>query len=220
MNHQLIGAEILSLAESDVPPEDVVFHKFYMNKMNSSKKPKKKKKKTAEDEAAEELYAIDGDEDGSDDEEIDNMLDSVNPTSEAEGDYDYDDLDKIADEDDEDLIADASDEELDIPSDVDNEDIKNGEISSGENSDDDVAIGEADDGSGNDAAIGEGDDGSDLDDSFGQRKKKRKSRKDSASSPFASLEDYQHLMEDEAPESKSSTQKKKRKSKKKKRKVS
>ncbi|KAL0415008.1 UNVERIFIED_CONTAM: CCAAT/enhancer-binding protein zeta [Sesamum latifolium] len=222
MNHQLIGSEILSLAESDVPPEDVVFHKFYLNKMNSAKKPKKKKKKTAEDEAAEELYAVDGDEDGSDDEEIDNMLDSVNPTSE-EGDYDYDDLDKIADEDDEDLIADGSDEDLDIPSDIDNEDIENGETSSRENSDNsdgDIAIGEADDGSDDDVAIGEADDGSDFDDSFDQRKKKRRSRKDSGASPFASLEDYQHLMEDDAPESNSSAKKKRNKSKKKKRKVS
>ncbi|KAL0354435.1 UNVERIFIED_CONTAM: CCAAT/enhancer-binding protein zeta [Sesamum radiatum] len=210
MNHQLIGSEILSLAESDVPPEDVVFHKFYLNKMNSSKKPKKKKKKTADDEAAEELYAVDGDEDGSDDEEIDNMLDSVNPTSE-EGDYDYDDLDKIADEDDEDLIADGSDEELDIPSDIDNEDIENGETSSRENSDNsdgDIAIGDADDGSDDDVAIGEADDGSDFDDSFDHRKKKRRSRKDSGASPFASLEDYQHLMEDDAPESNSSAKKK------------
>ncbi|KAL0341800.1 UNVERIFIED_CONTAM: CCAAT/enhancer-binding protein zeta [Sesamum calycinum] len=179
---------------------------------------KKEKKKTADDEAAEELYAVDGDEDGSDDEEIDNMLDSVNPTSE-EGDYDYDDLDKIAD--DEDLIADGSDEELDIPSDIDNEDIENGETSSRENSDNsdgDIAIGEADDGS-DDVAIGEADDGSDFDDGFDQREKKRRSRKDSKSSPFASLEDYQHLMEDDAAESNSSEKKKRNKSKKK-RKVS
>ncbi|KAI3455663.1 hypothetical protein Pfo_012326 [Paulownia fortunei] len=215
MNHQLIGAEILSLAEADVPPEDVVFHKFYMNKMNSSKKPKKKKKKTAEDEAAEELYVVDGDEDGSDNEEVENMLDSVNPSLEADGDYDYDDLDKIANEDDEDLIGDASDEEKGIPSDLDNEEIEDAEASSGENSDDDVAIGEADDGSDfEDIAIGEADDESDFEDIFDQRKKKRKSQRDSGASPFASLEDYQHLME-AAPESHSSTQKKRHKSKKK-----
>ncbi|KAG6428816.1 hypothetical protein SASPL_106853 [Salvia splendens] len=92
MNHQLIGPEILSLAEADVPPEDVVFHKFYMNKKDSSKKLKKKmkKKKTAEDEAAEEIYAV------------------------ANSDHDYDDLDN---EDDEDLIAEGSDGEIDIPTD-------------------------------------------------------------------------------------------------------
>ncbi|MBA0695605.1 hypothetical protein Goari_002218, partial [Gossypium aridum] len=61
MNNYLIGQEILSLAETDVPPEDLVFHKFYMNKMNSSKKPKKKKKKkAAEGEAAEELFDVGG----------------------------------------------------------------------------------------------------------------------------------------------------------------
>ncbi|KAK6124692.1 hypothetical protein DH2020_041547 [Rehmannia glutinosa] len=215
MNHQLIGAEILSLAEADVPPEDVVFHKFYMNKMNSSKKPKKKKKKTPEDEAAEELYAVDGDEDGSEDEEIDNMMDSVNPSSiEADGDYDYDDLDKIANEDDEDLIGDASDDddEIDVPSDVDNDEIEDDvEASSRENSD-------ADDDD-DDVAIGEADDGSDIDDgSFVQRKKKRKSK---GVSPFASLEEYEHLMEDEVPEKDSPTKKKGHKHKsKKKRKIS
>ncbi|KAK6148778.1 hypothetical protein DH2020_016303 [Rehmannia glutinosa] len=217
MNHQLIGAEILSLAEADVPPEDVVFHKFYMNKMNSSKKPKKKKKKTAEDEAAEELYAVDGDEDGSEDEEIDNVLDSVNPSSlEADGDYDYNDLDKIANEDDEDLIGDASDDndddEIDIPSDIDNEEIEDDvEASSRENSD-------ADDDD-DDVAIGEADDGSDIDEgSFVQRKKKRKSK---GVSPFASLEEYEHLMEDEVPEKDTPTKKKGHKHKsKKKRKIS
>ncbi|KAB1218311.1 CCAAT/enhancer-binding protein zeta [Morella rubra] len=55
MNNLLIGPEILSLAEVDVPPEDLVFHKFYVNKMNSSKKPKKKKKKKAAEEEAARL---------------------------------------------------------------------------------------------------------------------------------------------------------------------
>ncbi|KAJ0981057.1 hypothetical protein J5N97_009312 [Dioscorea zingiberensis] len=52
MNHHLIGDEILQLAEEDVPPEDVVFHRFYMNKTNSSKRPKVKKKKASEDEGS------------------------------------------------------------------------------------------------------------------------------------------------------------------------
>ena len=43
MNNLLIGLEFLSLAEVNyISPEDPVFHKFYVNKMNSSKKPKKK----------------------------------------------------------------------------------------------------------------------------------------------------------------------------------
>ncbi|BBG98745.1 CCAAT-binding factor [Prunus dulcis] len=120
MTNQLIGPEILSLAEEDVAPEDLVFHKFYMNKMNSSKKPKKKKKKkaTEDDEAAADLFDVDGGNgDDSDNEEIDSMLDSAGLSTEADGDYDYDDLDQVANEDDEDLVADVSDTELDLPSD-------------------------------------------------------------------------------------------------------
>ncbi|KAL3632097.1 hypothetical protein CASFOL_025081 [Castilleja foliolosa] len=209
MNHQLIGAEIVSLAESDVPPEDVVFHKFYMNKMNSTKKtkPKKKKKTTPDEEAAEELYGVDGDEDNigeEDDEEIDSMLDSVNPSVESDGDYDYDDLDKIVDEDDEDLIGDGSDDDDiemdDVASDVD-EKIEEDEVS--DDGDDDVAIGEADDGSEFEEEI--------LD------RRETKKRKSKGVSPFASLEEYEHLMEDEANESQPPTEKEKgRKSKKKK----
>lgn len=201
MNHQLVGAEIISLAEADVPPEDVVFHKFYMNKMNSLKKPKKKKK-TADDEAAEEIFGVDGDEDESDNEEIDNLLDSGNPSFETEGGYDYEDLDKIANEDDEDLIGDASDEEMNLSSDVANE-IVDAEISS-------------EDGGG-DVAIGEADDGNISEESFELKTKKRKTRKNSGLSPFASLEDYQHLMDEDDPESsKSSSRTKKRESKKRK----
>ncbi|KAL6496913.1 hypothetical protein OROGR_028842 [Orobanche gracilis] len=209
MNHHLIGAEILSLAESDVPPEDVVFHKFYANKMNSSKKTKKKKKKkTTEDEAAEELYDVDGgndnaseDDDDDDEEEIDNTLNLVNTYSGADTDYDYDDLDKVANEEDEDLIDDASGDDVEemidlVPSDVDGEDIEDGNVGSMENS-----------GDGNDVAIGEADDGSDSDGSLFQKKKKRKLKRGTGTSPFASLEEYQHLMEDEATESKPSMQK-------------
>ncbi|XP_073039989.1 protein SLOW WALKER 2 [Primulina eburnea] len=203
MNHQLVGAEIISLAEDDVPPEDVVFHKFYMNKMNSLKKPKKKKKKTADDEAAEEIFGVDGDEDESDNEEINNLLDSGNPSFETEGGYDYEDLDKIANEDDDDLIGDASDEETNLSSDVAYEEIVNAEISSED--------------SGIDVAIGEADDGNIYDERFELKTKKRKTRENSGVSPFASLEDYPHLMDDEEPESsKSSSRIKKRESKKRK----
>ncbi|KAJ1407043.1 CCAAT-binding factor [Sesbania bispinosa] len=106
VNNHLIGSEILSLAEVDVPPEDLVFHKFYTNKMSSSKP--KKKKRSADEEAAEELFDVDdGEVDGgdeSDNEEIENLLDSAD--QESDGGYDYDDLDKVANEDDEDLIGD------------------------------------------------------------------------------------------------------------------
>ncbi|KAL2534207.1 CCAAT-binding factor [Abeliophyllum distichum] len=198
MKNQLIGPEIVSLAEEDVPPEDLVFHKFYMNKMNSSKKPKKKKKKTADDEAAEEFYAVDGDDDDdeSENEEIENVLDSANPSLEVNGDYEYDDLDKIANEDDDDLIGRGSDEE-DFPADVANMEIDHAETISGEDEDD--------------IAIGEADDESDIDDSFYQSKKKQKSNKRSAASPFASLEDYQHLMDDSNSAKITSTKKRSRK---------
>ncbi|XP_051135888.1 protein SLOW WALKER 2 [Andrographis paniculata] len=214
MNRQMIGAEILKLAESDVAPEDVVFHKFYMNRMNSSKKPKKKKKKTAEDEAAEELYDVDGDDidvdgddidvdgdDESDNEEIDNMLDfAANPSSEAE-DHDYDDLDEMDEEDDEDLIRDASEDELgDTLSDVEGEASEDGDV-----------------------AVGEADDDGELDETFDQgrkntKRKRKRGKSGAGASPFASLEDYQHLMEDEdeGPESnpwKKTTKAKKQKQK-------
>lgn len=202
MNNCLIGAEIISLAEMDVPPEDFVFHKFYMNKMSSSKKPKKKKKVT-EDEAAEELYGGNGD-DESDNEEIENMLDSVNPSLEADGDYDYDDLDKIVDEDDDDLVGNVSDEGMDFPSD----------IGDGEDVDDDNHSDDDDE----DVDIGDADDGSDVEDIFDQKKRKRKS---SRQSPFARIEDYEHLLNEESPvenelvKANKSNQGKQRKSKKK-----
>ncbi|EOY27355.1 JHL06B08.2 protein, putative isoform 1 [Theobroma cacao] len=207
MSNHLIGQEILSLAETDVPPEDLVFHKFYMNKMNSSNKPKKKKKKKkgAEEEAAEELFDVGGDDvdddyvdggDESDNEEIENMLDSANPSLDADGDYDYDDLDQVANDDDDDLIGDASDAEMDITSDD-----ANGEdfvAAGGDGRIDDDAI-----------DIGNADDVSDDDDEFNPRKRKRKSGKKTLASPFASLEDYEHLLNEDGHTDKESTKKKK-----------
>ncbi|MBA0569795.1 hypothetical protein Golob_003501 [Gossypium lobatum] len=216
MNSYLIGQEILSLAETDVPPEDLVFHKFYMNKMNSSKKPKKKKKKkAAEGEAAEELFDVGGNVvdddyvdggDDSDNEEIENILDSANPSLDADGDYDYDDLDNVANEDDDDLIGDASDAEMDIPSDdTDGEgfDVDAGTDSINDDGDDAIAIGDADD-------------LSDGEDEFHQRKRKRKSGKKTSASPFASLEDYEHLLNEDSPTEKDSIKTKKSKPRKKK----
>ena len=63
----MIGSEIIKLAEEDVSPEDLVFHKFYVNKMSSTKQSnkKKKRKKLPEEQAAEELYDVnDGDGEG------------------------------------------------------------------------------------------------------------------------------------------------------------
>ncbi|KAE9468038.1 hypothetical protein C3L33_00089, partial [Rhododendron williamsianum] len=208
MNNQLIGPEILSLAETDVPPEDLVFHKFYMNKMSSSKKPKKKKKKGAEDEVAEELYGGEGDDD-SDNEEIDNMLDSVAPSIAADGEYDYDDLDQVAVEDDDDLVGNVSDdEEIDVQSDIAVGDDDDDDDADGDDIDDDVDIGDADDGIDEEEDV-----------LLDQGKRKRKSKGRSGASPFASLEEYEHLLdEDSTPKDKSA--KRKKSSSKKKRKKS
>ncbi|XP_020226115.1 CCAAT/enhancer-binding protein zeta [Cajanus cajan] len=203
VNNQLIGAEILSLAEADVPPEDLVFHKFYTNKMSSTSKPKKKKKKSADEEAAEELFDIDddGEVDGgdeSDNEEIENLLDSADPSLGADSDYDYDDLDKVADEEDEDLIGDDYDAEIDIPSDME-EDEADVPI------DDDV-VGSDDD----DIEVGDFDDASDGDvEEVVKRKRKHKSGGKSGVSPFASYEEFEHLMEDDDHTDKKPTKKNK-----------
>lgn len=188
MENRLIGEEILTLAESDVPAEDVVFHKFYTNKMTSTKKTKKKKKKAAEDEAAEELYDINDQGDESDNEEIDDILDSVNPReADRGGDYDYDDLDEIANEDDDDLIGNESDEEANLLSDP-GSDSDDAGISF--NEDDDVILEEADD--------------SDADNNHHQKKRKRKSIAKTSKSPFASIEEYEHLINENNPEVKAS----------------
>ncbi|KAG5008950.1 hypothetical protein JHK87_017465 [Glycine soja] len=215
VNNQLIGAEILSLAEEDVPPEDLVFHKFYTNKMSLSSKPKKKKKKSADEEAAEELFDVDdGEVDGgdeSDNEEIENLLDSTDPTLGPDSDYDYDDLDEVADEEDEDLIGDVSDAEInsemdiDIPSDIDEEETDDAPI----DDDDDDNI---------DIQVGDVDDASDADEEeVGKRKRKHKRGGKSGVSPFASYEEFEHLMEDDDhTEKKPSSKKNKSKSKKRK----
>ncbi|KAK9153181.1 hypothetical protein Sjap_000661 [Stephania japonica] len=227
MNNHLIGAEILALAEADVPPEDVVFHKFYMNKMVSSKKPKKKKQKKSADDINEDLLGDDINEDllggdgsdesdvevggdESDNEEIENMLDSADVPSDNEGDYDYDDLDEVANEDDEDLIGNGSDADVDVPSDL-----------AEEADDDDDDIGQIDIGY---SFVDDNDDDLDDDDhvdkhSSNKRKRNNKSKARTGKSPFASVEDYVHLLkadEDDPmrkePKSKKPKSRKRRKS--------
>nr|XP_016439598.1 PREDICTED: uncharacterized protein C4F10.09c isoform X2 [Nicotiana tabacum] len=198
MQGQLIGSEILSLAETDVPPEDLVFHKFYVNKMKSSKKPKKKKKKTPEDEAAEEFLTADDSDvedeideeaaDESENEEIDSMLESGGTPLEANGEYDYSDLDEVANEDDDELLGDNSDDEMNALLEHDGADINSG-------SDDE-----------NDAEK------ADEDDVVHQRKKKRKSDKRDGKSPFASLEDYEHLLNKDSAEKPTKSRKKRKSS--------
>ncbi|KAJ6711859.1 CCAAT-BINDING FACTOR-RELATED [Salix purpurea] len=165
MNMHLIGPEILSLAEVDVPPEDLVFHKFYVNKMNTSK-PKKKKKKKA-------------------------LLDSANLSHGAENEYDYDDLDQVVNEDDEDLVDDV---EVDALSDTEGEDFD----TNADSDNDTVDVGDADDGTDEDV--------------FDQQKRKRKSRGKAGASPFASLEEYEHILNEDGATKKKSERKKKSKS--------
>lgn len=204
-SEHLIGADILSLAEVDVPAEDLVFHKFYLNKMNSSKKPKKKKKKKKgiEDEAAEEIIGVDGindsDEeiggDESDIEEIDNLLDSGDIPAEADGDYDYDDLDQVADEDDDDLIGGSdTDAEADAHP--------------------DLAEGEEVDSDGFDQMDIMDDDNVDIDSENEESFSKTKGKRKTGASPFASVEEYEHLLkeEDDVPKKEKSKSRKKRKS--------
>ena len=111
MNHRLIGEELLDLAENEVPPEDIVFHRFYMNKSGPIK-PKAKKKDSVLDEDTGELLADNADEDGE---------------------YDYDDLDSNAFDEEKDLLRDDSDAELDDISDSASMDDGSG------NDDDDIA---------------------------------------------------------------------------------
>lgn len=210
MSNHLIGPELLSLAETEVPPEDLVFHKFYLNKTNSMKKQKKKKKKKGkeEEEDAEELLDVNvGEIDGgdeSDNEEIENMLDAADDVLEdKEGEYNYDDLDRVAFNDDDDLVGDASDAEMDIPFNIaDREDMDDSDTT---DLADDMDIGDADDGR-------DGDEGP-------SHKKRRKVGGMSGASPFASLDDYEHLLkgDSESPESKKESKKGKSKSRKNKR---
>ncbi|BBM98893.1 ribosome biogenesis protein MAK21 [Marchantia polymorpha subsp. ruderalis] len=70
-----VGEDILKLAEEDVAPEDVVFHKFYSTKSIRSKPQKKKKSKVNSEEdvlGLDEVAAFDGDD--SENEEIDELL--------------------------------------------------------------------------------------------------------------------------------------------------
>lgn len=193
LNHHLIGQDLLELAENEVPPEDVVFHRFYMNKTGPIK-PKAKKKASVLDEDTGELLADDVD-DGSD--ESDDEMQELEDESSEDGEYDYDNLDAKAFEEEGDLLRDDSDADVldDISDDDDDDDDEDGlnmsfmdaeALESADDSDDDVT---------------------DVKAAAAARGRKRKS----GSTPFASLEEYEHLMEGEAE--KSTLKKKQRKHK-------
>ncbi|XP_038990337.1 CCAAT/enhancer-binding protein zeta [Phoenix dactylifera] len=201
LNHHLIGDEILQLAEDEVPPEDVVFHRFYMNKTSSSKKPKAKKKASQDDEDAEDFLDA---SDESEEEEIDNMLGSGHrPLEEADGEYDYDDLDRVADEEDDDLLGDGSDAEAGSPPDLAARKHDEGSASDDEDDDDDsldIMDSIAEEGGDvdvDDAVIGGGSDEEESSQAAKTEKgKKRKFNRTNRASPFANLEEYEHLMND------------------------
>ncbi|XP_072984339.1 protein SLOW WALKER 2 [Typha latifolia] len=214
LSHHLIGDEILQLAEDEVPPEDVIFHRFYMNKTSSSKKPKAKKKTLLDDEDAEELVLDASDESEG---EIDDMLGSGRQTlEEPEGDYDYDDLDRVANEDDDDLLGNDSDVEAGSPT--------NHNTSEGvHSSDDEGSLDMWDDDAKEHNDVDDDDDDNDADDysSGGDddkpnlvvaNRKKRKIGAKGRPSPFASLEDYEHLMTNNEEKTTNRKQKKKKKS--------
>nr|CAD1838289.1 unnamed protein product [Ananas comosus var. bracteatus] len=225
LSHHLIGDEILQLAEDEVPPEDVVFHRFYMNKTGSSKRLKAKKQKASLDDEDADLL-LDGDDESA--EEIDRMLGSGRSTvEEPEGEYDYDDLDHIAEEDDDDLLGDGSDAEAG-PAPNQDRDKNDDDDDEDDIDDDDGGLALWDD---VDEEHNNGGGGSDDDDEYGDadgsnKKKKTEGKKQrlggrSRASPFASLEDYEHLMGGEEEKTnklkkkteKSKSQKKRKRSK-------
>lgn len=181
----LVGPDLLSLAEEDVRPEDVVFHKFYVAKANSSKrKPKKKKEKEIDDEAIRDDLLVEDVEDVEDDfaggdesdnDEIDNLIEQdagLDTQYQSGGEYDYEQLDEVLELEDEALLADDSEGETDIMEDA----------TSG---DDETHVDE------------ELDFDSEAINIAGRTKqKKRKASAKPGQSPFATLEDYSHLLND------------------------
>lgn len=196
MNKYLIGVDIFLLVEDDVFSEDVIFYKFYMNKMSLFIKfKKKKKKKGVEEEEVEDLYG--GDD--SDNEEIDNLLDLIEFIIEVDDGYDYDDLDNVVNEDDDDLIGNISDDEMAIEMLLDSEEVGVDVFGFGfGESDDDIDIGDVDDVSDDDIDIGDVDDVSDDDDDDVVFKRgKRKLLKKFFVSFFVSFEEYEYLLNDD-----------------------
>lgn len=202
MNHRLIGEELLELAENEVPPEDIVFHRFYMNKSGPIK-PKAKRKDSILDEDTGELLADNADD--ASDESGDEMQDLGDGLAE-DGEYDYDDLDSNAFDEEKDLLGDDSDIELDDISDSSSMDGRS------ENDDDDIVsfedmdaealdVGNSDDNTSDEEMVDAGNGGG-----SNAKKKvsapKRKHGVKSGRSPFASLDEYEHLMAGDANETK------------------
>ncbi|KAK8961620.1 hypothetical protein KSP40_PGU009186 [Platanthera guangdongensis] len=194
--HHLIGEEILRLAEEDVPPEDVVFHRFYMNKTTSSKKSKAKKKALGDDDGGDLL--LDGEDQSEEDEdEVDDLLGAggISLGGEDEG-FDYDDLDRNCH-----LHRHYPHQRLHhrhCPKFQQHRDAK-AELTSDPSANDDEAstsdhdVAEICDSDGDEDAGDGSDDGDDNSSHTGSKKAKAKAEKKSGSSPSASLEDFDHL---------------------------
>ena len=199
-----------------MPPEDVVFHRFYMNKTSSSKKPKAKKKASQDDEDAEDFLDA---SDESEEEKIDNMLGSGHhPLEEADGEYDYDDLDRVADEDDDDLLGDGSDAEAGLPPNLAAR--KRDEGSAGDDGDNDsldimdgIAEEDGDVDVDDDVIGGESDEDESSQAAKTKRGKKRKFDGKNRRSPFANVEEYEHLLNDNMDTTKISRSHKRKKKK-------
>lgn len=187
LNHHLIGEELLELAENEVPPEDVVFHRFYMNKTGPIKHKAKKKASVIDDDTG-ELLADDVD-DATD--ESDDEMEELGEGLTEDGEYDYDNMDAKAFEEEGHLLRYDSDVELDGISDdsasrdggMENDDDEDGlnisymdaeALESADDSDDNISNGDA------------------------ARGQKRKHGAKGGASPFARLEDYEHLMDGDA----------------------
>uniref|UniRef100_A0ACD5Z4G6 Uncharacterized protein n=1 Tax=Avena sativa TaxID=4498 RepID=A0ACD5Z4G6_AVESA len=199
LNHHLIGQDLLELEENEVPPEDVVFHRFYMNKTGPIK-PKAKKKASVLDDDTGELLADEAD-DASD--ESDDEMQGLEDGSASDGEeYDYDNLDAKAFEEEGDLLRDDSDVDELVDISDDDEGMENDD-----DEDDDLNMSFMD---------SEAESADDSDDNITNVKaaahgQKRKHGAKSGSTPFASLEEYEHLMDGNAD--KSTLKKKQRKHK-------
>ncbi|CAM0945405.1 unnamed protein product [Alopecurus aequalis] len=196
LNHHLIGEDLLELAENEVPPEDVVFHRFYMNKTGPIK-PKAKKKALVLDDDTGELVADEAD-DASD--ESDDEMQELEDGYAEHGEYDYDNLDAKAFEEEGDLLRDDSDVD-------DLADISDDGGMESDDEDDDLNMSFMD----SEAESADGSDDNIADVKAAARGQKRKHGAKSGSTPFASLEEYEHLMDGDAE--KSTLKKKQRKHK-------
>jgi ribosome biogenesis protein MAK21 len=203
-----VGAEFLELTEGEVAPEDIAFHKFYTTKVSRKGKIKRETKIKEDIDSNSDENDLVGDE--SDDEEIEDLLeqeegeemgfdDLTDDENDSEGEWIFNEGGAVTehnmDEEDntsrEDMLLDVTDL-----------------------SDDDIASAGVDEGSKSRSARGT---------SKKESRKKRKQKLDSGSkgqqnrssgsakkSPFASFEEYSHMLDIDDPDIVPSQKKSKR----------